>query len=151
MRGGAGLGHPRRPVGGLVCVKLGGRARGGRGGQVDEVRRVRQGGAHLHPPPAHRRAEASAAERRRRVPPPFRQRLQFGSPRSTRLREVQGPPRSTRFREDQHCSARSESGSVACRRGPRGPPNHPPTAWSRSGSIQVVGKGMKHYHSYFKK
>ena len=52
MRGGAGLGHPRRPAGGLVCVKLGGRARGGRGGQVDEVRRVRQGGVHLPPDPA---------------------------------------------------------------------------------------------------
>ena len=47
MRGGAGLGHPRRPAGGLVCVKLGGRARGGRGGQVDEVRGVRQGGVRL--------------------------------------------------------------------------------------------------------
>ena len=44
-------------------MKLGGRARGGRGGQVDEVRGVGQGGAHLPPPPAHRRAEASAAER----------------------------------------------------------------------------------------
>ena len=52
MRGGASLGHPRRPAGGLVCVKLDGRARGGRGGQVDEVRGVGQGGAHLPPAPA---------------------------------------------------------------------------------------------------